>query len=87
MRKRPPLKTKPRIFIAINEKGQIFLQNRKIEVEAVRANIEKLHAESPEGSVVIQADTSAETGLLIQVMDQIRDANVTNISVAATPSL
>ena len=88
---RPSAKTavsldKASIFIAINDKGQIFLQNRKIELEAVRANIEKLHAESPEGAVVIQADTNSETGILIQVMDQIRDANVTNISVAASPS-
>ena len=71
------------IFIAINEKGQIFLQKRKIEIEAVRSNIEKLHAESPEGSVVIQADKASETGVLVQVMDQIRLAGVKNISVAA----
>ena len=72
------------IFIAINKKGQIFLQKRQINVEAVRPNIEKLHAESPEGSVVIQADKNSETGLLIEVMDQIRSAGVQNISVAAT---
>ena len=74
------------IFIAINNKGQIFLQKRQIAIEAVRPNIEKLHAESPEGSVVIQADKSSETGLLIQVMDQIRSAGVQNISVAASNS-
>jgi len=72
------------IFIAINSKGQIFLQKRQINIEAVRPNIEKLHAESPEGSVVIQADKNSETGLLIEVMDQIRSAGVKNISVAAS---
>ena len=74
------------IFIAIDSEGRIFLQKRKIEIEAVRANIEKLHAESPEGSVVIQADKQSETGILIKVMDQIRLAGVQNISVAAGPS-
>jgi len=74
------------IFIAINNKGQIFLQRRRIELESVRPNIEKLHAESPEGSVVIQADKASETGLLIQVMDQIRSAGVKNISVATSHS-
>ena len=74
------------IFIAINNKGQIFLQKRQINIEAVRPNIEKLYAESPEGSVVIQADKNSETGLLIQVMDQIRSAGVKNISVAANSS-
>lgn len=77
-------KKRASIFIAINDKGQIFLQKRQINIEAVRPNIEKLHAESPEGSVVIQADKRSETGVLIQVMDQIRSAGVKNISVAAS---
>ena len=74
------------IFIAIDSKGQIFLQKRKIEVDAVRANIEKLHAESPEGAVVIQADQLSQTGILVRVMDQIRLAGVQKISIAASPS-
>ena len=74
------------IFIAIDSEGQIFLQKRKLDIDAVRANIEKLHAESPEGSVVIQADKASETGILVQVMDQIRLAGVKNISVAASSS-
>ena len=74
------------IFIAIDSEGRIFLQKRKIDIDAVRANIEKLHAESPEGSVVIQADKQSETGVLVQVMDQIRLAGVKNISVATSSS-
>ena len=72
------------LFIAINDKGEIWLQKRKLDIEAVRPNIEKLHAESPEGTVIIQADKASETGLLIRVMDQIRLAGVKNISVSAT---
>ena len=71
------------IFVAIKDNGEIWIQKRKVELGSVRANIEKLHAESPEGSVVIQADKSSKTGILIEVMDQIRSANVENISVAA----
>jgi len=74
------------IFIAIDDKGQVWLQKRRLELEAVRANIEKLHAESPEGFVVIQADKRSETGILIKVMDQVRLAGVKNISVAASHS-
>ena len=70
------------IFIAIDSKGQVWLNKRMLDVDAVRANIEKLHAESPEGAVVIQADKKSETGILIKVMDQIRLAGVQNISVA-----
>ena len=71
------------IFIAIDSQGQVWLQKRRLEIDAVRANIEKLHAESPEGTVVIQADQVSEIGILVKVMDQVRQAGVENISLAA----
>ena len=54
-----------------------------VEVGAVRANIERLRAENPEGAVVIQADVESRSGVVVQVMDQIRMAGVQNISIAA----
>ena len=54
-------------------------------MRSVRANIEKLQAENPEGSVVIQSDKASKTGVLIQVMDQVRLAGVTAVSIAAKP--
>ena len=57
-----------------------------MDVRSVRANVEKLRAESPESGVVIQADTDSRTGLLVQVMDQIRLAGIANISIAAEPN-
>ena len=40
--------------------------------------------ESPEGAVVVQADKGSKTGLLVQVMDQVRLAGISNISIAAS---
>ena len=54
-----------------------------IDLKAVRANIERLKIEYPEGSVIIQADQRSRSGLLVEAMDQIRLAGVTNISIAA----
>ncbi len=71
------------IMVAINDVNQIFIQRRHVDVRAVRANIERLIAESPKSGVVIQADQLSKTGILVEVMDQIRLAGVTNISVAA----
>ncbi|MBQ46430.1 MAG: biopolymer transporter ExbD [Zetaproteobacteria bacterium] len=76
-------KERANILIGINETGEIWIQKRRVDVRSVRANIEKLHAENPEGSVVIQSDKAAKTGILIQVMDQVRLAGVTNVSIAA----
>ena len=59
------------------------LHKRRVDLKAVRANIERLKIEYPEGSVIIQADQRSRSGLLVEAMDQIRLAGVTNISIAA----
>lgn len=71
------------ILIAIDEKGAIWINRRKVEVDQVRANIERLHAENPQGSVVIQADQNANVKRLVAVMDASRQAGVYNVSIAA----
>jgi biopolymer transport protein ExbD len=71
------------ILIAISENNEIWIDQRMVDPRALRANIERLHAENPEGSVVIQADKKAITETLIQVMDAARQAGVYNVSIAA----
>ena len=71
------------ILIAISDKGEIWINKRRIDVRAVQANIERLRAENPQGSVVIQADKKATTETLIKVMDASRAAGVYDVSIAA----
>jgi biopolymer transport protein ExbD len=71
------------IMVAIKPNGEIWIDKRAVDVRSVRANIEKLKAESPQSAVVIQADSDSRTGIVVQVMDQIRLAGVQNISLAA----
>lgn len=71
------------ILIAIKPNGAVWIAKRKVELRAVRANVERLHAENPEGTVVIIADKEAQTGTLVEVMDQVRLAGVYNVSIAA----
>ena len=54
-------KDRANILVAISDKGEIWINKRKIDVRAVQANIERLHAENPQGTVVIQADKKATT--------------------------
>tara|TARA_B100000900_G_C20555224_1_gene706493 strand:+ start:284 stop:685 length:402 start_codon:yes stop_codon:yes gene_type:complete len=71
------------ILIAITENNEIYIDKRLIDLRAVRANVERLKAENPEGSVIIQADKNSKTGLLVETMDQVRLAGVENVSIAA----
>ncbi|XOZ33419.1 ExbD/TolR family protein [Halomonadaceae bacterium KBTZ08] len=71
------------ILVAIGPDGDIWIDQRKVEPGSVRANIERLHAQNPQGSVVIQADKEAATRHLVSVMDSAREAGVNNVSIAA----
>lgn len=76
--------SKPRanILIAINDMGEIWINKRRVDESQVRANIERMHAENPQGTVVIQADEEAKTRQLVAVMDAARAAGVYDVSLA-----
>jgi biopolymer transport protein ExbD len=71
------------VFIAISPQGDVWIDKRQVDVRAVRANIERLHAENPQGGVVIQADRDSKNGVLVQVLDAARLAGVEDVSIAA----
>jgi biopolymer transport protein ExbD len=74
------------ILVAITANDEIWIDRRLIDPRAVRANIERLHAENPEGSVVIQANKKSTNKMLVWVMDASRQAGVYNISIADSQS-
>jgi biopolymer transport protein ExbD len=73
------------ILIGVSATGQIWMDKRQVEMGAVRQRIEQARNESPESTVVIIADERSETGVLIDLMDQVRLGGILNISVAAQP--
>ena len=70
------------IIIGIKANGEIWIDKREVDIRAVRANVARLHAENPLGSVIIAADRDTRTYDLVQVMDQVRLAGITNASIA-----
>ncbi|TDG13668.1 biopolymer transporter ExbD [Seongchinamella unica] len=71
------------IFIAITAGGEVWIDRRPVDQRSVRAIVARLHADNPEGSVIIQADEEASTRMLVEVMDQVRLAGVEGIAIAA----
>ena len=81
----PMTESKPEdanILVMINANDEIWIDRRLIDPRAVRANIERMHAENPEGSVVIQANNKSSNKILVEVMDSARLAGVYSISIA-----
>ena len=74
---------KASILIAIDPDDDVWINRRKVDIRALSANIERLHAENPKGSIVIQADKESKNAMLVKVMDAARQAGVFNIAIAA----
>lgn len=73
----------PSVIVGIDAGNAVWIDNRSIDVRSVKAWMSRFLAESPEGVVVIAADTLAQSGVMIQVLDACREAGVKHVSVAA----
>jgi len=70
------------ILIAVTGNDEVWMDGRRIDIRAVRANVERLHAENPKGAVVIQADNTSTTETVVAVLDASREAGVFDVSLA-----
>lgn len=70
------------IIIAIRCSGEIVIKGRIVDLRAVRANVERLRSEQPEAAVVVATERDTPNGMLVRVMDQIRQGGVYGISVS-----
>jgi len=73
---------KKSIVVRINSRDRIIIAKRDVDWRAVRANIERLHAENPEAPVIIQPHPDSTTDVMIHIMDSARQAGVYNVSLA-----
>ena len=71
------------IKIAIDSQDAIWLDKRKVDERTVKAILERMHLENPQGTLIIQADKKSTNDKLVSVMDAARQAGISAISIAA----
>jgi len=72
------------IQIQILDNGEIWVDNRAVDVRAVRANVERMSAVNPDSGVLIIAQEKAPTGTLVQVVDEVHLGGIYNITFSTT---
>jgi biopolymer transport protein ExbD len=72
------------IQIQILDNGEIWVDNRAVDVRAVRANVERLSAVNPDSGVLIIAQENAPTGVLVEVVDEVHLGGIYNITFSTT---
>lgn len=70
------------VMLAITAEDEVWLDRQPVDVRMIRPTLERLKVEQPDLGVMIQADMNAKTGLLVQVMDQVKLSGIEQVAVA-----
>ena len=72
------------IVVEVAADNQIWMENRRVDVRAVRANIQRLLAEDPEAPVTVKVEKGAEAGVVVDVADAARESGVGVVNWASS---
>jgi biopolymer transport protein ExbD len=70
------------ILVAVNAENEIYINKEEVPLDAVRTTVEALKAENPKGTAVVQVDRAADTRYLVEVVNQIKAAGVSEVAVS-----
>ena len=71
------------VLVEVAADNQIWMENRRVDIRAVRANIQRLLAEDPEAPVTIKVEKGAEAGIVVDVADAARESGVAAVNWAS----
>jgi biopolymer transport protein ExbD len=71
------------ILVRIESDDQIWMENRRVDARAVRANIQRLLASDPEAPVSIKVDKGAKANTVVDVADAAREAGAGTVNWAS----
>lgn len=72
---------KEEIVLTIDGAGDIYLDDRSVSPEALRAHLTKTHGIDPNRLVVLKGDRGADYGRVIDVLSQVRDCGLNRIAI------
>jgi biopolymer transport protein ExbD len=70
------------ILVRIDQVSMISVNNRRVEPDAVRANLERERAQNPSSPLIVAAHPDSEINSLVRVLDAANVVGISSISVA-----
>lgn len=77
----PPSEDNAAIVVTVGEANDFYIERRRIDVRALRSNIERLHAERPKAPVIVRAHGKSHAKSFVSVADAAREAGVFDVSL------
>ncbi len=68
--------------ITITAEGQIAVEGKSIDVDALKARLGELAKSDPDTQIIIQADVNAHHGRVVDVMEAARAVGLTRMAIA-----
>jgi biopolymer transport protein ExbD len=69
------------LSVQIDQNGTIFMDNREVDLRRVNANVLNYMANNNTDSATIVAHSKTKHGVVVEVMDQIKQASIDKVSV------
>ena len=73
------------LIVSINQNKEIFLSDTKVQPDELKPKLLAIKKANPKIKVFLKADKMVSYEVLMQVMKQIIDSNISNISLMTNP--
>ncbi len=73
------------LVLSITKKKDIFIEDYKVELGALKEKLKKIFANREEKEIFLQADKEVSYGFVIKVMAQVKEAGIIKVGMITEP--
>jgi len=73
------------LLLTITKQRLIFIEDYKVELEALKEKLKKISANRAEKEILLQGDKDVPYGFVIKVMSQVKEAGITKVGMITEP--
>ena len=77
------LKKTVSLLVGVAPDNGIWIDKKRVDIRNVRPMMERLHAETPKGGLVIQADSDSKVEKVLAIMEAARNIGINQVAVAS----
>jgi len=73
------------LLLTITKKGEIFVEDYKVEYKDLRGKLERIFANRAGKEILLEADKEVPYGLVMRIMAQVKEAGITKVGMITKP--
>ena len=81
------IKAEERLIVTIQKDRTLFLGNDLISLVDLKAKLRQSRSDNPQVSVYLRADQTVPYGAVVQIMDEIKSANIERLGMVTGPKV